>query len=73
MSNSKLNKLQYLPASFFGMIMGMTGLSIAVLKLPEPIIAIGIGLVGFTSLLFVLLLSAYLYKITTVRLRNNRV
>lgn len=65
MSNSKLNKLQYLPASFFGMIMGMTGLSIAVLKLPEPII--GIGLIGFTSLLFVLLLSAYLYKIIKFR------
>lgn len=63
---SKFDKLQYFPASFFGMIMGMTGLSIALLK-SETLFGfslnLGYDLILLTSLLFVILTSLYLFKI----------
>lgn len=65
-SGSKLARLQYFPASFFGMIMGMTGLSIALIKSEK---AFGWDqwpsqtLLTLVVALFALLLLTYLYKI----------
>lgn len=65
-TDSKLAKLQYFPASFFGMIMGMTGLTIALAKsekafdwsmLPSQ------TLLTVVVSLFAALVLAYLYKI----------
>lgn len=64
--HSKLDKLQYFPASFFGMIMGMTGLCIALLK-SEALFGLslkpGYSLLMLTTTLFVVLSVVYLYKI----------
>jgi len=63
---SGLAKLQYFPASFFGMIMGMTGLVIALLK-SESIfgwsIQPGQYLLAFVIALFSVMLLAYGYKV----------
>lgn len=64
-TTSRWTKLQYFPASFFGMIMGMSGLCIALLK-SETLLAWQVSpasyLLGFVVLLFVSMLAAYLYK-----------
>ncbi|WP_127470216.1 SLAC1 anion channel family protein [Thiomicrorhabdus aquaedulcis] len=66
MSGSAVEKLKYLPASFFGMIMGLTGFSIAVLKV-DAFFSVGqlfgLAMIGLSSLLFLVLLSAYLTKV----------
>lgn len=64
-SHSGFSKLQYFPASFFGMIMGMTGLCIALLKTESMLdLAFKPGeyLLFFVVLLFSVLLVSYLYK-----------
>ncbi len=62
---SNKDRLAYLPASFFGMVMGLTGLSIAFIKLSEFYssftVVSQISLI-VSAVIMVLLLSAYLYK-----------
>ncbi|WP_321326764.1 SLAC1 anion channel family protein [Thiomicrorhabdus sp.] len=64
--SQRLQNIAYFPASFFGMIMGLTGLSIAFIELSKayastsPLVNISLDL---TLLLFVVLLLMYLYKI----------
>jgi len=62
---SNIDRLAYLPASFFGMVMGLTGLSIAFIKLadfyPGFTLVSQFSLVG-SAVIMGLLLSAYLYK-----------
>jgi len=61
-----LAKLQYFPASFFGMIMGMTGLVIALLKSEQVFdlsLHIGEYLLVFVVVLFSIMLLAYAYKV----------
>ncbi|MDG6772965.1 SLAC1 anion channel family protein [Thiomicrorhabdus sp. ZW0627] len=65
-ANSGLQKLQYFPASFFGMVMGIAGLSIAFMKSGSVIEwgpATGQYLLMFTAVLFAVLLASYLYKV----------
>ena len=62
----RLQNIAYFPASFFGMIMGLTGLSIAFIELNK--ILTGLLLVaeismGFTLVLFSILMLMYLYKV----------
>ncbi|MBN2865548.1 MAG: SLAC1 anion channel family protein [Thiotrichales bacterium] len=69
-NTSLLERLQYFPASFFGMIMGMTGLCLAVLKTEALFgwsLKPGYALLMFITALFMLLISAYLYKIIHFR------
>ncbi|MGC9386214.1 MAG: SLAC1 anion channel family protein [Hydrogenovibrio sp.] len=63
-------RLAYFPASFFGMIMGITGLSIAFLSQPGSAQGdgelwrwVGSGVLGIVSMLFAVLLLVYLLKI----------
>ena len=64
--SQRLQNIAYFPASFFGMIMGLTGLSIAFIELSKayastsPLVNISLDV---TLLLFVVLLVMYLYKI----------
>lgn len=62
---SNMDRLAYLPASFFGMVMGLTGLSIAFIKLSgfysSFTLVSQISLI-VSAVIMVLLLSAYLYK-----------
>jgi tellurite resistance protein len=66
MSEPSLGRLAYFPASFFGMIMGVTGTAIA-FKKTESFWAFGSGmgqgLVYFATLLFAILALAYAAKI----------
>ena len=60
-----LQRIAYFPASFFGMIMGVTGLSIAFLQLSKtaPIFTnVAMGNVIIAAVLMVVLLGVYLYK-----------
>lgn len=60
-----LQRIAYFPASFFGMIMGVTGLSIAFLQLSKtaPIFTnVAMGNVIIVAVLMVVLLGVYLYK-----------
>ena len=62
----RLQNIAYFPASFFGMIMGLTGLSIAFIELNK--ILTGLLLVAeismsFTLVLFIILMLMYLYKV----------
>jgi len=63
--NRKTNRIAYFPASFFGMIMGLTGLSIAFIHLSKvyegTTILADISIL-FTVVLMVVLLSVYTYK-----------
>ena len=64
--NKGFEKLQYFPASFFGMIMGITGLSIALLKSEAILgwqIGLGNGLLMSVIILFSIMLLAYAYKV----------
>jgi len=62
----RLQNIAYFPASFFGMIMGLTGLSIAFIELAhvytnlQSLVNISLG---FTLILFIILLLTYFYKI----------
>lgn len=62
----RLQNIAYFPASFFGMIMGLTGLCIALLK-SETIFSWsfqpGPYLLAFIVVLFSIMLTAYVYKI----------
>lgn len=63
-----LQRIAYFPASFFGMIMGVTGLSIAFLQLSKSVpmfTNVAIANVIIAAILMVVLLGVYLYK--TVR------
>ncbi len=57
-------RLPYFPASFFGMVMGVTGLSIALLavKTSETLMA-GQAVLAVATLLFIGLLVSYLLKV----------
>lgn len=63
---SKLDKLQYFPASIFGMVMGMSGLCFALMK-SEAAFGLSLkpsyALLVFITTLFTVLVSFYLYKI----------
>ena len=64
--NERLKNIAYFPASFFGMIMGLTGLSIAFINLAkvyESTAIFAYAALGFTTLLMVLLLTVYAYKV----------
>ncbi|GAB6070681.1 SLAC1 anion channel family protein [Thiomicrorhabdus hydrogeniphila] len=62
----RLQNIAYFPASFFGMIMGFTGLSIAFIELAhvytnlQSLVNISLGI---TLVLFIILLLTYFYKI----------
>ena len=61
----RLKNIAYFPASFFGMIMGLTGLSIAFINLAkvyESTAILAYSALGFTTVLMILLLSIYAYK-----------
>jgi tellurite resistance protein len=64
--NIKVNRIVYFPASFFGMIMGLTGFSIACINLAkvykETALAANIS-VGFAVVLMLVLLCMYSYKV----------
>lgn len=63
---SRLQNIAYFPASFFGMIMGLTGLSIAFINLAkvyEPIQIVANITTIFTVVLTALLLIVYGYKV----------
>lgn len=65
-SNSGLQKLQYFPASFFGMVMGIVGLSIALINSDAMFawsLVAGEAILMFSVVLFAVLLASYLYKI----------
>lgn len=67
---SLLQRLHYFPASFFGMIMGMTGLCLALLKSETLFgwsLKPGYALLIFIIVLFTIMLAAYLYKIIRFR------
>ena len=62
---SLLQRLHYFPASFFGMIMGMTGLCLALLKSETLFgwsLKPGYAMLIFIIVLFTIMLAAYLYK-----------
>ncbi|MDG6778015.1 SLAC1 anion channel family protein [Thiomicrorhabdus sp. zzn3] len=64
-SESRLAKLQYFPIGFFGMIMGMLGFCIALLKVESLFgwpVQIGGGLLMAVIVMFLVLLASYLYK-----------
>ncbi|MDA3808221.1 MAG: SLAC1 anion channel family protein [Thiomicrorhabdus sp.] len=70
MQESRFDKIKYFPASMFGMIMGMAGLSIASLKTEDFISyghAFGLGMTAFVTVLFAMLLSVYLVKVLRFR------
>lgn len=58
-------RLAYFPASFFGMIMGLTGLAIAFINLSsiysEYVLVANI-VFGYAAILFIVLVALYLYK-----------
>lgn len=63
---SRLSRLQYFPASFFGMIMGLLGLTLALFKAPDLGLewsVLGSPLLLVTTVLFVIMVSAYIYKV----------
>jgi len=65
-----LQRLQYFPASFFGMIMGMSGLCLALLKSETLLgwsLKPGYAFLMFITTLFTVLLAAYIYKIIRFR------
>ncbi|MEA3404476.1 MAG: SLAC1 anion channel family protein [Pseudomonadota bacterium] len=69
-----LTKLQYFPASFFGMIMGMTGLTIALLKAESVFgwsIQPGQYLLALVVALFTVMLLAYGYKVVRFKAHFN--
>jgi len=62
----RLQNIAYFPASFFGMIMGLTGLSIAFIDLAkvfEGMHLVAIISLSITLILFVILMFIYSYKI----------
>jgi len=67
---NNIDRLAYLPASFFGMVMGLTGLSIAFIKLTQffPVFD-GVSKFSllFAGTVMTLLLTAYLYKVIRFR------
>lgn len=64
------SRLPFFPISFFAMVMGMTGLTIAWEKAQSILglgLAINVGLLAITSLIFVTFLSLYLTKLVRHR------
>ncbi len=64
------DRLAYLPASFFGMVMGLTGMSIAFLKLAQTYQSVTLAAnvnVAISVIVMVALSAAYLYKMIRFR------